>query len=87
MAKKIYKYQLDITDEQRVMMPLGACVLSVQEQQGRLCMWVMVNPEQPLVESIIEIYGTGHDVNNDGSMMYHATVVMGDLVWHVFERV
>ena len=36
---RIYKYQLEITDEQHVAMPRGAKLLSVQVQRGVCGRW------------------------------------------------
>ena len=38
--KKIYKYELEITEIQTVEMPVGAEILCVQFQDEALCLWV-----------------------------------------------
>ena len=43
MATAIYKYELDLFNlEQEIQMPTGSQVLSVQEQDGKLCLWALV---------------------------------------------
>jgi hypothetical protein len=64
MDLRIFKYPLRITDPQVVVMPLGARVLSVQEQPGSgLCCWALVDTEQKASERrTFHIRGTGHPV-------------------------
>ena len=45
--QRIYKYQLKITDNQVVEMPMKAKILSVGEQYGSLVLWAIVDIEQP----------------------------------------
>lgn len=82
----IWKYPLEITDEQSVMLPEGSDILSAQVQGGTLCLWVKVNPKAPLSRRTIRIFGTGHPVP-DEPLVFIDTVQMagGALVWHVFE--
>lgn len=88
MAKKPFKYQIKVTDTQKVNMPALAKILTVQFQEERgLYLWAIVDPEMDITERTIVIYGTGHptdlhEVNYD----YIGTVQErdGTLVWHVF---
>lgn len=82
----ICKYQLSITDEQDIMVPEGAELLTAQLQGGALCLWALVNPAAPKQRRIIEIIGTGNPAPA-AERKYIATVQMagGSLVWHVFE--
>lgn len=88
--KTIWKYPLEITDEQVVEMPQGANILSVQSQGSQLCLWAIVFPNRASMrERTITIYGTGHAMRTDCEEKFLATVQQdgGALVWHVFERV
>lgn len=40
---RIHKYKLDFLDRQEVELPLGAQVLSVQLQDGKACLWAMID--------------------------------------------
>jgi hypothetical protein len=84
----IYKYPLEITNFQIVSMPRRAKILSVQEQHSRLNIWALVDPKEELEPRVIEIYGTGHEVNQSGTLQFLGTVqeALGALVWHIFER-
>ena len=86
MIRRIYKYTLKLQDEQDVSMPLGAVLLSIQEQHGNLTVWAHVDPsEKTMVDKRFRIYGTGHDIDwEDGRLHYAATVQSGAMVWHVF---
>jgi len=88
MMKVIYKYPLEITDTQAVNMPHGAQLLSVQKQNGELCLWALVDTAQPTAPRQIVIVGTGNPIQNPGT--YVDSVQMenewGVLVWHIFDR-
>lgn len=85
----IWKFPLTVTDYQTLTMPEGAEILSVQDQDGALCLWALVDPQAPMVERLIEVFGTGHPIptNMGISRNYLASVQQGRFVWHVFERI
>lgn len=79
---------LEITDEQNLMMPEGAEILTAQIAGGAsLCLWALVNPDAPKQRRVIEILGTGNPAP-DVERRYISTVQMagGALIWHIFER-
>lgn len=84
----ISKYTLGIRDFQQVLMPKGAKILSVANQDGYLCMWAMVKPDEPMEQRDIEIYGTGNaiPVCFGNAREFIGTAVIDPFVWHVFER-
>lgn len=86
--RTIWKFTLQITDMQKVRMPAGAKILSVQKQGFHVCLWAMVNTEQPLETRHIEILGTGNPISEGVgvSRTFIDTVQDGPLVWHIFER-
>ena len=87
----IWKFSLQITDRQTVTMPVGANILSVQDQAGGLQLWAIVNPDAEREQRVIEIVGTGNpmaDVDKEDLARFHIATVQvrgGALVWHVFE--
>jgi len=87
MKRTIWKYPLEATDTQNVMMPEGAEILSAQMQGNMLCLWALVNPAAPNQRREIEVIGTGHPMP-DAKRRYISTAQMhgGALVWHIFER-
>jgi hypothetical protein len=69
--------------------PKGGITRHVDEQNGDICVWVEVDPEQPKVSRHFEVYGTGHPIKYDmgASRDYLGTVKLegGALVFHVYE--
>ncbi len=86
---RIWKWAIQITDRQAVMMPAGAQVLTVQMQGHHPQLWALVDETQdtPLTPRAFAIYGTGNPMPEDPGR-YIATFQThgGDLVWHAFER-
>lgn len=84
----IWKFELEITDTQQVRMPKGAQILSVANQNGKVCLWAMVNPNDSLESRCIEIIGTGNKVAFGPGVQrsFIGTVVVNPFVWHVFEQ-
>ena len=84
--RTIYKYPLEGTDEQIVLMPRGAEILCVQVQNGIPCLWADISTEnaQEREKRYIRIIGTGHELPK-AVMKYIGTFQMGALVFHVFE--
>jgi hypothetical protein len=84
--RRIFKYDLAVTGTQMIMMPRHAKVLSVQDQNGRLCVWAKVDPHAPAdVRRRFVIVGTGHNLPIEmDSLTYLASVQQGAFVWHVF---
>lgn len=48
--RTIWKYPLEATDHQELMIPSGAKILDAQFQAGQLCLWAMVNTARGSVE-------------------------------------
>ena len=83
----IWKFELEVTDEQEVEMPQGAQLMDVQEQGGKVCLWAAVDSEAPKEKRTIEIIGTGHPIDVENvDRVYVASTQQGPFVWHVFER-
>ena len=88
MEKTIWKYELEITDNQNILMPIGAEILTVQMQDGTPCLWALVNPKAEMESIVIEIYGTGTDLYDMGTARKYISTFQaenGGLVFHVFE--
>ena len=85
MMQTIYKYPLKIDDEQEVMMPKGARMLSVQLQGGRPCLWALVDPNLENEARSLLIRGTGHDASGVGRYISTFQMDGGALLFHAFE--
>ncbi len=84
--KTIYKYPLEITDTQVIKLPCKHKILSVQEQNTKLTMWVLVDSNSDEKDVTIEIYGTGNPILTDFKRLTFIDTVQDfrGLVWHVF---
>lgn len=92
MEQTIWKYELETTDEQTIKIPYGGQIISIQIQNGKPCMWVLVHPKNEHIQDRnLEIYGTGHPVKDiEGTQLYHRgtyKLIDKGLVFHVFERI
>lgn len=90
MEKSIFKYNLETTDKQTVLMPKGAEILTIQAQDEHAKLWALVDPTAHLEERTIEIFGIGHPVCCDMGVecKYISTYQLfgGNCVFHAFER-
>jgi hypothetical protein len=85
--KKIFKYPVEITDAQVLVLPLGARVLSAMEQNNGIVIYALVEPTVEFKKNVeIRIAGTGHDVAFDLQKFKFLSTVSthGRFMWHVF---
>ena len=91
MGYRIYKYELQITDQQFVEMPAPFEILSVHSQYGQVMMWAKVSValqgSAPTQLVRIGVFGTGHDLPDDienASFIGTVLTEADQLVWHVW---
>ena len=89
MFHSIWKYEIRLDKrEASVRLPVGAKVLSIQEQHDKPMLWALVDTEE--TETYVQRYtvvGTGHKVSP--SIEPHVATVQlqsGYLVLHFFEK-
>ena len=84
-SRRIWKFELSIEDKQYIEMPKDPEILSAQFQDGNLCVWAMVEPQNAPRRIQFRVYGTGHPLPDDFGV-YVATVQQPglSLVWHLF---
>lgn len=82
---KIWKYELQDIPEQRIEMPFRARMLTVQNQDDRICLWAIVDPTLHKVLRDIIVVGTGIEIDNI-PVDCLGTVQIGNIVYHVFEK-
>ncbi len=85
--RKIFKYSLSLKDKQRVKLPAGYEVLSIQVQGYEIQLWALVDPDMPERELAVFCVGTGQDFWIDNEAQYPAhlgTVQQDGFVWHFF---
>lgn len=90
MMHTIYKEVLEVTDQQNIMLPKGAEVLTVQVQRSVPCIWYKFpkqfsNEKEPWS---FQTFGTGHDVPATDIGQYVGTYQIrdGSLIFHVFGK-
>jgi hypothetical protein len=84
--KTIYKYQLETTDFQTVMIPEKSNIIALQTQYEKPCIWVEVETENEKVPHVFRIFGTGHELQIGLGMTYVGTyqIMNGSFVGHVY---
>ena len=85
--KAIYKYELEVTDDQ--ILKIKGTPISTINQNENIVMYTLCNPREK--EHIINIHiaGTGHPISDDivDSYKFLGTVPLLDkLVFHIFYR-
>ena len=88
MTKKIWKYEFPVKTKFTIEVPEYAKVLSVQTQNGKPCIWVMVDDKyiEKLVEREFYVIPTGVPFD-DKEISYIGTYQQGAFVYHLFEKV
>lgn len=87
-TRSIWKYELNVTDEQLIEIPTGAEILAVQVQHSVPCLWARVDPNATKVKRRILTHGTGHTLSAiTGVYIDSYQLNGGDLVFHVFEEI
>jgi len=85
--KTIYKYQIEITDEQSISLPAEAEILSVVAKDDDVFIYAMLDTNAlDCKPRRLAIFGTGNPIPEDyirfiGTVTTHE----GRLVWHIFE--
>lgn len=87
---RIFRYRLDITDEQTLDLPANAEVLSVgppRDGLDQLDMWALVDVTATKELRTFQIFGTGHPMSATYSRFIGTVPTHeGMFVWHVFEK-
>lgn len=87
----VYKYPLEPTAERDphgnmivdVQMPKAHTILRAANQDGTICVWAGVRPENELMTQRFVVVPTGSRYDQWG-LMYVDTVFIGAMVFHVF---
>lgn len=88
MSDVIYKYVLEITDEQFVAMPSAAKLLAFQMQSSTPCLWALVDTSNKPSRRRLWIFGTGNPIpikHSEFAYQYVGTIQQGGFVWHLFD--
>lgn len=87
--RTIYKYKLELKDEQEIVMPALANILCVQMQNGSPHIWAQLDSNASPQTRTIGIFGTGNPIPPYKNMYYIGTFQIhgAGLVFHVFELI
>ncbi len=95
--RRIWKYKMRVADEQAVLLPKGAKILSVGVHRdfhpdGTVeneipCLWALVETTADEEVRGIAMRGTGHPADGMEDAVFLGTIFMfgGRLVFHIFE--
>lgn len=87
--KTIFKYPIKVEDEQIVMLPINAQILTVQTQHETPCIWALIDKNENRTTPVkVKIYGTGHPIPDSENLTYIGTFQLygGNIVFHVFHQ-
>ncbi len=88
--KTVWKFSLEVADEQILHLPYGAEILSVGLQAEVIVLWALVDPapDAPKKSTCIVIRGTGQSIETSlFDLAYIGTVhFLNGIVNHVFRR-
>lgn len=85
---ELYDHVLARKDGQTLQLPESAVILSVQLQQGTLCVWALVDTERPLKDRKFIMVGTGQPCDHLAASAIHVGTfqfLQGALVLHLFD--
>lgn len=95
----VYKVTLEITDEQKVQIQKGSNIIKVAEQDGKITLWYLCDPEAELSKETFYVVSTGQQLPDTFPGLYIDTVEIHTVieedadgggcfgrtdVWHVF---
>lgn len=84
--KVIWKYELKVTGKRILDLPKGAEILTLQEQYGVPCLWVLCDNSQRTEERIFQTLQTGVFIDVIiGTHIGTFQLQNGNYVGHVFE--
>lgn len=85
MLEIIYKYEIPLGDKPKLHLPKGGRVLSIQNQNDKICIWAIIDPSQKIIhEYELLIVGTGHQLPDLTQYTYLSSIQQGSFVWHLF---
>lgn len=87
---KVYKYPIPAEDYFYLDLPRGAKILSVQEQNKKACLWVLIEKATPTVKRFFRLAGTGDYIKESSDKLnFVGTFQLLDenFVGHLFEIV
>ena len=81
--KQVFKFPIQITDEQTITGPITQPVSVGIDPTGQHCVWAECDAEGPTVAYVVTVVGTGHPLPVFAGI-YLGMVVDGSFVWHIY---
>lgn len=84
---RIFKYSLQIKDQQELELPKEAVILSVINQNNLPTIYALVNDNEGVDTEKYNFYilGTGHPARHlDSAIQFLNTIQIGPFIWHIF---
>lgn len=81
--RTIWKYEICFNGVTELSMPHFSKIVKFSHFGGGFYIWACLHPEQPPVDRVFRIFGTGHEIP-DG-FTYLGSTFEGRYVWHLFE--
>lgn len=81
--RTIYKYPLEVSGTQVIEAPIEK-ILDIQIQNGRPCLWAVVNTDTPVYHLVVHCFMTGEKDPPVDKLNYISTTQVGDYVLHWF---
>ena len=88
-ATTIFKYELAVEKEQRILMPAFSKILSIKTQNNNPFLWAMIDRNNQLVYRKFITYVTGKDMDSDNRKLKYIDTYLIDndsFAGHVYEE-
>lgn len=85
--KTVWRFQLQLIDEQEIEMPKGAVPIKVGSMENEPCLWALVDDSLEYKKYKIYMFGTGHSIPAYLNIDYLGSskiTKFDDLIFHVF---
>ena len=88
--KKVFKYKLQPSPEQTIVLPIEHEILSVETQNNEIVIYALVTPDDPRKDRRyvrrVAVLGTGHPTADLSNYDFLGTVSTNDTMffWHIF---
>lgn len=89
MTITVWKYDVPVTDNFVLQLPVGARCLHAGTQGGYPRLWVMVDTDADLEDTAFVLVGSGHPIHEAPERLAHIGTFQlhdGALVFHLFQR-
>lgn len=83
--KTVHKYPLSLAEDNHIVAHENAWFFDAQIQYEKICVWAVVDTDEPPVTKHIGVFGTGNPLPEDKNLRHIGTVQQPPFVWHIFE--